>query len=297
VTLTDAVTRWIDQRAINLAASTCAGYRRLLRLYVAGTEAGGKELDEVDASDLVELLRPLIQRGCTRQAQLLQVMLGAVLKFYVKHGQLTRNPMEELDRVKHKSKFTAWLTVDQARQLLKVARESKDPFYLAWLLMLCCGLRRGEMLALEWGDVDLTRGILRIRRQEITIDGQTMVTRPKSLASIRDICLAPELITELRLHCRASGRILDVAAWELAEGLDRALIRAELPRITLHGMRHTMAAVAAGNGVAVKVLQSIMGHAHYSTTADIYEHVDDTARQQAARIITGGLIPARLEIV
>lgn len=295
MTLLDAVTRWIDQRAINLAVSTCAGYRRLCRLYVAGTEAGGRELSEVDAGDLVELLKPLLQRGCTRQAQLLQVMLGAALKFYVKHGQLQRNPMEELDRVKHKSRFTAWLTESQAQRLLRTSRE-KDPLYLAWLLMLCCGLRRGEILALEWGDVDLERGLLRIRRQEITVDGKTLVTRPKSLASIRDICLDSQLVTELRLHWRASGRILNVSAWELADGLDRALRRAELPRITLHGMRHTFAAVAAGHGVAVKVLQGMLGHAHYSTTADIYEHVDEAARQEAARIITAGLIPTRLEI-
>ena len=82
-----------------------------------------------------------------------------------------------------------------------------------------------------------------------------------------------------------------------ADALDRALIRADLPRVTLHGLRHTMAAVAAEEDVQVKILQSLMGHAHYQTTADIYAHVNQRPRIEAARTIVRALIGARLEIV
>ena len=296
MTLFESVARWIDLRAVNLAPSTVAGYKRLLRLYVQTSPAGRKPLDALDEIDLVELLRPLIEAGYTRQAQLLQTLVGAVLRFHVKHGTIPRNPMDGVDRVKHTSRETAWLTVEQARTLLDTAREAEDPLFLAWLIMLCCGLRRGEMLALEWTDFDFQRGLLHIQRQQITVDGQTLITKPKSAAAIRDICLDEELLAVLRLHAKAGGRIIDVSAIGLADGLDRALIRAGLPRITLHGMRHTMAATAAGGGVPVKVLQSIMGHAHYQTTADIYEHVNDQPKREAAKIITRGLIPTRLEI-
>lgn len=295
--LSELVTGWIDARSLNLAPSTVSGYKRLHRLYIAGTAVGAMSIDELDGSDMVELLRPLILRGCTRQAQLLQVLVSAALKSAVKHRQLTFNPMDEIERVKHRSKITPWLTPDQARQLLASSAEANDPYYVAWLLMLCCGLRRGEMLALRWSDIDEARAVLHVQRQRVVVDRRQLVTRPKSLSSIRDIPLDDHLLTILRLHIGPTDGILEgVTRTMLAEALDRALTRANLPRVTLHGLRHTMAAVAAGQGVPVKVLQGLMGHAHYQTTADIYAHVDTQPQQEAVRAISKTLVGARLEI-
>lgn len=292
------VSAWIDGRAVNLAASTVAGYRRLVRLYIAGTAAGSRDLSEVDGSDMIDLLSPLILRGCTRQAQLLQTLVSAALRRAVKRQLIPCNPMDEVERVAHHSRVTPWLTPEDARQLLASAEAAQDPFFIAWALMISCGLRRGEILALRWSDVDLVGGWLHVQRQLVVVDRQTLVTRPKSLSSIRDICLSPDLITLLRLHQTPGPGIVGegISPGVLADALDRAIARAGVPRVTLHGLRHTMAAAAAGAGVPVKVLQSIMGHAHYQTTADIYEHVNVKPRQQAAQTITAALLPTRLEI-
>ena len=297
MTLSDLVTGWIDTRSINLAPSTVSGYRRLHRLYVAGTKAGAQAIADLDGSDMLSLLKPLIDRGCTRQAQLLQVLVSAALKQAVRKRLIRWNPMDEVERVKHKSTFTAWLTVDQAKHLLSTSAEANDPYYVAWLLMLCCGLRRGEMLALKWSDIDEQRGVLHVCRQRVVVDRQTLVTRPKSLSSIRDIPLCDHLLAVLRLQPRKADGILDgVTRTQLADGLDRALARAELPRITLHGLRHTMASVAVSDNIDVKVIQSLMGHAHYQTTADIYAHVNQQPLKDAAKTIASTLIGARLEI-
>lgn len=294
----DYVSSWINAR-LNLAPSTLSGYRTLHRLYIAGTRVGGIPVEDLDGSDMIELLRPLLDRGCTRQAQLLQVLVSAVLRQAVRKRVIYWSPMDEVDHVKHCSKVTPWLTIDQARQLLISSAEAKDPYHIAWLLMLCCGLRRGEMLALRWSDIDEARQQLHIVRQEITIDGVTMVTRPKSNTSVRDIPLCDDLLSLLRLNYPGGDGIIIQGAtrWTLSEALDRALQRAQLPRVTLHGLRHTMASVAAEDGVQVKILQSLMGHAHYQTTADIYAHVNQRPRMEAARMIARSIIPPRLEIV
>ena len=296
--LTDCVAGWITARSLNLAPSTVSGYKTLFRLYVAGTSAGMKEISDLDGSDMLEILRPLIDRGCTRQAQLLQVMVSASLKSAVRRREICWNPMDEIDRVRHRARSTPWLSVDQARQLLTSSADAGDPYYIAWLLMLCCGLRRGEMLGLRWSDIDEARGVLHIQRQRIEIDGSVLVTRPKSLCSVRDIPLSDSLLTVLRLHMAPPDDILKgTTAKELAGALDRALLRAGLPRITLHGLRHTMAAIAAEDGVAIRILQSLMGHAHYQTTADVYAHVNQRPRIEAARMISHTLLGTRLEIV
>lgn len=296
MTLSNLTLTWIESR-LNLAPSTVAGYRRLHRLYIVNTPPGAVEVANLTGADCAALLRPLLDRGCTRQAKLLQVLVSAVLASAVRKGQLPRNTMDDVDRVQHCPKPTAWLTPEQARTLLISSAEAHDPYYIAWVLMLCCGLRRGEMLALRWSDVDEARKQLHIQRQRIEVERRVLTTRPKSRSSIRDIPLDADLIALLRLHRGEGDEILPGAtAWKLADALDRALIRAGLPRVTLHGLRHSMASVAAGDGVPVKVLQSLMGHAHYQTTADIYAHVNQQPLIEAAHSIAHTLIPARLEI-
>lgn len=296
--LSELVAEWIAARSIHLAPSTISGYRTLFRLYIQQTRVGGMSISELDGSDIIELLAPLISRGCTRQAQLLQVLVSAALKQAVARRLICWSPMDEVDRVRHCSHMSAWLTVDQAQTLLKTSAESNDPYYVAWLLMLCCGLRRGEMLALRWSDIDEPRQLLHIERQRIDVDGKSLVTRPKSAMSVRDIPLDTELLSVLRLLPHKTPGIMDgVTRTMLADGLDRALQRAQLPRVTLHGLRHTMAAVAVEDGVSVRVLQTLMGHAHYQTTAEIYAHVNQRPRIEAAKMISHSLLGARLEIV
>ena len=296
--LKDCVKSWIDARTLSRAPSTISGYNRLYRLYIVDTRVGGMVLDDLDGSDMIELLSPLIRRGCTRQAQLLQVLVSAALRQAVRKRLLTWSPMDEVEKVGHVSKLSAWLTVDQARQLLATSAAAGDPYYVAWLLMLCCGLRRGEMLGLRWSDIDRGRRLLHVERQKIEIDGEVLITRPKSACSVRDIPLNEMLLNRIPLHRGKDADILKgVSRTMLANALDRAIIRAAVPRVTLHGLRHTMAATAAEDSISVKVLQTLLGHAHFQTTADIYAHVSETPRIQAISAISHSLLDARLEIV
>ena len=296
--LRECVKTWIDARTLSRAPSTISGYNRLYRLYIVDTRVGGMVLDDLDGSDMIELLSPLIRRGCTRQAQLLQVLVSAALRQAVRKRLLTWSPMDEVEKVGHVSKLSAWLTVDQARQLLATSAAAGDPYYVAWLLMLCCGLRRGEMLGLRWSDIDRRRQLLHVERQKIEIDGDVLITRPKSACSVRDIPLNETILNRIPLHRGKDADILKgVSRSMLANALDRAIIRADVPRITLHGLRHTMAATAAEDSISVKVLQTLLGHAHFQTTADIYAHVSETPRIQAISAISQSLLGARLEIV
>ena len=289
VSLSMWVQSWIERRSIRLRPSTISGYRGSLRRYITPSVVGSLPLDEIAPEDLIVLLSPIVAKGYTRQAQLVQILVGAALKDAVKQRIIPWNPMDCVDRIQHKSTMTAWLTPDQAAQLLRSAREAADPMLTAWMLGLCCGLRRGEILGLRRSDVDFAAGVIHIRRQLIRVDGKLMETPPKTLSSIRDIPL-PAMLADMIRFC-GGDRIVPTTADGLQAALDAACTRASVPRITLHGMRHTMAAVAASEGVAIKDLQELMGHAHYSTTADVYAHVDRAAVRRAAVRVA-----ARLEI-
>ena len=293
--LRDCVSAWITRRELILAPSTISGYRRLLRLYIEPSPAGALELEKLDEDDMLELLRPLITAGHTRQAQLLQILVSAVLKDATRRRLVVCNVMDYVEKVRHKGRFTAWLCVEDARRFLGANRGTD--WYLAWLLMVCCGLRRGEVLGLRWDDVDFQRATLRVERQLVRVDRKLMVTRTKSEASSREIPVDDRILSEMRLFRRPGRCIIEGGTPEaMAAALDAAIQRAGVPRVTPHGLRHTMAATAAGAGVPMKVLQTLLGHAHMSTTADIYAHVAQDSRRSAAATITGAAFPTRLEI-
>ena len=291
VSLSGWVQSWIERRSIRLAPSTISGYKGNLRKYITPSHVGGMPLDEIAPEDLIVLLSAIVGRGYTRQAQLVQILIGAALKDAVRQRIIPWNPMDCVDKIRHKSQMTAWLTPDQAAQLLRSARMAADPYYPAWLLGICCGLRRGEILGLRWTDIDFAGRVLHVRRQLIRIDGHLIETQPKTLTSVRDVPLPVVLADQLRF-ARRGERVVMATPDGLQFALDAACRRADVPRITLHGLRHSMAAVAATEGVPIKVLQEIMGHAQYTTTADVYAHVDRTAVRFAAQKVA-----ARLEIV
>lgn len=297
-TLTQWISAWIDRRSIRLAPQTISGYRRMLQNYVKTSTAGQMQLGEIKPEDLICLLSPIVASGHTRAAQLVQVLIGAALRDACRQRVIDWNPMECVDKIQHHKERTKWLTTEQARQLLEANRD--DKYFIAWLLMLCCGLRRGEILGLRWEDVDFVGQVLHVRRQRIRVDGKVLETRPKSDASIRDIPLDEILIGELR-KVQAGRYVLEtdgepVTDRTLQRALEAALDRAGVPRVTLHGLRHTMASTAASRGVPIKMLQAIMGHAQYSTTADVYAHVDRRGVCSAAQVIAFSTFGARLEI-
>lgn len=290
VSLSEWVCSWIERRSIRLAPSTVSGYRGSLRRYIQPVPVGALPLDQIAPEDLIVLLSPIIGKGYTRQAQLVQILIGAALRDAVRQRIIQWNPMDAVDKIRHKSKMTPWLLPDQAAQLLRSARDAGDPMQIAWILGLCCGLRRGEILGLKLTDVDFAAGVLHIRRQLIRVDGQLLETTPKTSTSCRDVVIPALLADQLRF-CRCGQRIVQATPDGLQGALDAACKRAGVPRITLHGLRHSMAAAAASEGVPIKVLQEILGHAQYTTTADVYAHVDRTAVRFAMQKVA-----ARLEI-
>lgn len=290
VSLTDWIQSWIECRSIRLKPSTIDGYRGNLRRYIAPHPVGSMPISEVAPEHIIVLLAPIVAKGYTRQAQLVQILLGAAFKAAVKQRILKYNPVVCVDKLQHSAKRTPWLSAEQARRFLRCAKQRNDPFLLAWQLGLVCGLRRGEILGLKYQDIDFDQMQIHVCRQRVPRDGQLIEAPPKSRASVRDIPISSAMADMLRFQ-RRTGYLIECSLSALYRALESALTAAELPRISIHGLRHSMAAVAASDGVPIKILQQIMGHAQFSTTADVYAHVDRTALRGAALQIA-----TRLEI-
>jgi len=176
----------------------------------------------------------------------------------------------------------------EIRVLFGKAATPKDK--LLFKTAVLTGAREGELIGLQWGDVDWLNSQLHIRR---TFNhGKFM--EPKSKASRRKIDLAPELVHELKkwkLACPKGELDLifpteegtpENAANLLYRRFFPALRRAGLPRMRFHNLRHTYASLLIAQGEHPKYIQSQLGHSSINVTMDIYGHLMETVNQKAA---------------
>ena len=191
------------------------------------------------------------------------------------------------------------LTGEEIQRLLIQAKE--DGCFELLLLELSTGLRRGEILALQWDDLDFRTGVLRVERQVQRIRGKLVVSQPKTRASSRSILLPTPVLKILEQYRqsvtsrwmfpspRKGDSPRDPAA--VRKKLSAVLKRAGCPAIRFHDLRHTFATSALEHGMDVKTLSTVIGHVSSATTLNVYAHVTDEMRQKAAdkidRAITG----------
>lgn len=243
------------------------------------------ELAALDGMQLQAALNAQARRY-PRAAQLTYTTLHAAFAQAVRLGYLARSPLDACIKPQHSPARAAVLDGRQLAAYLSAARA--EPAFALLLLMAMCGIRRGEALGLMWQDIEISGsvGILHVRRQRMRVGGRYMAMPLKSLSSARDLPLAPPIIHELStlrftLPIRSyAGWLCDISPEALARAHYRAIEAAQLPHVTLHGLRHSMATAAVASGCSIKVLQGILGHSTYHLTADLYaDHL--TAAQYA----------------
>ena len=215
----------------------------------------------------------------------------------VKDGLIPVNPAEGCKLPPRKGKDMQVLTREELRCLLLQAKE--DGCYEFFLLELSNGLRRGEILALQWDDLDLGTGEQRIARQVIRNGGKLQITEPKTNGSMRTVILPPPVVEVLKAYRGQNNSrwmfpspVIPDAPLDPAycrKKLHSVLEYAGIRQVRFHDCRHTFCAEALSQGMDVKMLSEIIGHTTVATTLDVYAHITDTMRRDAADSIDRGI--------
>jgi len=226
-------------------------------------------------------------------------VLVSIFRRAVTSGILPRNPVEairgRLGREDREVRQVEWLTEPELTRLLTVAAEREPRYHPLLLTIASTGLRLGEAVGLQVGDVDLVRNKLYIRRAI----RKRQVSSPKS-GKPRTVDVRPSTIAVLRgwiemvraeaavrgeeacwLFPSATGKPVDEPLiWNaLARALKAAGIRR---RLRVHSLRHTYASLALQRGVPLLTVSRQLGHASIAITADVYGHLAPDAGRQAA---------------
>ena len=185
------------------------------------------------------------------------------------------------------------LTHEEMRRFL--IQSKQDDFYELALLELATGMRRGEICALKWSDLDFETGALHIQRQAYHADHGVVISEPKTKQSCRSIILPPSVLNVLRQYREAvDSEWMFPSPVKEGEPLNpngvyrkmvKILDRAQCKRVRFHDLRHTFATTALEHGMDIKTLSAIIGHVSSATTLDIYSHITDEMQANAANKI------------
>jgi integrase len=285
--------------------STVRGYDQALRDYVL-PEIGGAKLRRQDIQRLADDLASLDISAATLRNALLP--LRALCRRALSRGDIQVNPTMGIEIPAVRGRRTRFATPHEA-QLLIDAAPTEDR--VLWATAFYAGLRRGELQALRWIDVDLAGGVIRVER---SWDVKQGVIDPKSTAGRRKVPI-PAVLRDYLLDHRLSGagglvfgrdddtpfatstvsvRASEAWGWKRVPNPDRGKLPANvwvkartdaLAPITLHECRHTFASLMIAAGVNPKALQTFMGHSSITVTLDRYGHLFPGSEGEAAVLL------------
>jgi integrase len=276
-------------------------YEKEMRLRVLD-DYGNVRLSAFTKQDLQKLVNKLVAAGLaasTVQTALLPVR--AVFKRAIGDGDkgVVVDPCAGLEMPSIQSGERSIATPSQAHALVEALPRIADK--ALWATAFYAGLRRNELQALRWRDVDLAGGVIKVRKGWDPIEGEI---EPKSKKGKRRVPIVPglrDLIIALKLDSGRDGddfvfgktatEVFDPRA--VQDRADTAWEKAGLDRITLHGCRHTCASLMIDAGVNVKALSDLMGHANIGITLDLYGHLMPGAEAEIAALMGSYLAAKR----
>ncbi|MDD5368951.1 MAG: site-specific integrase [Anaerolineaceae bacterium] len=254
---------------------------------------GEVRLVKLTPSHLQNLLAVKSREGYSkRTVKYIHTIVKQLLGQAKKWNLVATNIAEVVSYPKVDRKPVEPLTQQQANYFLSLLKE--DRLYPLYVVFLSTGLRRGEALGLKWQNVDLVNGLLYIKGIIVNIKGKTVWAEPKTEASRRLVAL-PEftqsVLIDHKLHqnvesewvfCTSKGT--PFSPRNILRHFKKMAAQAGLPpETTIHSLRHFFVSYALAQGVPVKDVQAIVGHADFRTTAQIYGHLMQGAQMAAAK--------------
>mgnify|MGYP005761347851 FL=1 len=299
---------WYQQYAKQtLRPTTQSGYENMIYNHII-PDIGKIPLNKLTQNDLQQFYARLKNGGRKVRTELYgkglsdrmvrgcHAMCRKALEKAVADGIIRINPAIGCKLPPKKAKEMQVLTREEMQRFM--AQAKADGYFELFLLELCTGMRRGEIVALQWDDLNLQTGELHICRQATTVHGNIHICAPKTKSSIRTVILPPDIVKILaeykkRINSRwmFPSPVKEDAPYHpsaIRKVLDRTLERAECKHVRFHDLRHTFATTALANGMDVKTLSAIIGHISSETTLNIYTHITDNMQRSAANKIEQG---------
>jgi integrase len=262
---------------------------------------GRRRLRDLSSDDVDAMLRTRAAAGMARSSLVrIHNVLSRALRHAERRGILARNVATLVDVPAGTARKARSLTVDQAMRLLKAAEGDRlEALYKTGLML---GLRPGELLALQWPDINFDTGVLTVRHALKRERGVLRVDSTKTAQSRRALVMPKPVTEAFRAHrSRQAAERLCAPVWHdddlvfttvIGTPLDPSNLRRGLSRLTKaagighwhpHELRHSAASILSASGVPIEQIADVLGHSGTRTTSAVYRHlIEPTVRSATA---------------
>ncbi len=300
---------WLDHYVeINLRSSTYFGYKRIIEKHII-PYVGNVDLKNLTANHIDKIYAHLLKDGrsdgkgglSAKTVLYTHRVFNEALKHALKKRLIHYNPMTGITNIPKPKKFKSNIyKKEEILNLLEIVRGTVYEIPIA--LAAVCGLRRGECLALTRDDIDFENQTIRINKQYNDVNNITVLGDPKSEDSNRIISAPKEVfdIIKARMQVLDKNKILLKDQFEdnnlivcqengklirpiyFTKNFSNLIKRYKLKHIRFHDLRHSCASLMLKSGVAMKTASQILGHSTIGITADLYTHVLEDSKKEAA---------------
>ena len=271
-------------------------------------------LRDLKATDIQAFYMEQLKRVKANSVIHYHANIHKALKYAVKIELIDSNPADKIERPKKDHFVGSFYDSKEVQELFEAAKGTKleIPVFLGAFY----GLRRSEALGLKWSAIDFDNNTITIRHTvtTCTIDGkhvQLAQDTTKTKSSMRTLPLVPvfkekllKLQEEQKEYRRVCGKCYDkrytdyicvdemgtlISPHYLTSAFPKLLEKNGLRRIRFHDLRHSCASLLLANGVPMKQIQEWLGHSDFSTTANVYAHLDYNSKLSSADAMVNGL--------
>lgn len=307
---------WIEEFLVNykkneIKITTYEGYIRIYRKHIKDSQIGKTALNQVTTEILQRYYNDKLNDGYnSKTVRSIGIVIGAALNMAVKLKMLSENP-NRYTSIPKKKKYEA--SVLSAEEVARIVKEAKDEeLYPIVVTTVYTGMRKGEVMALKWENVDFQKRRIYIKNSLCKIDGDQPdekghrharyeILEPKTKESIRMVPMLDEVYDALRLQKERQetdkqkyreiyldqGLVFSdpcgdyLPQRQFMDKYHAFLKKYRITDIRFHDLRHTFATLLIESDVSMKVVQELLGHSTITTSMDIYTHVSDEKKEQA----------------
>lgn len=311
----DFMEQWLTVAKSTIAITTYASYSNMVKRVIAPYfRERHISLSELTAKHIQDFYLKELERVSASSVIHYHANIHKALKYAVKLDLIPSNPADKVERPKKERFIASFYDADEMNKLFEVSKGTK--LEIPILFGAFYGMRRSEALGMKWDAIDFEQNTITIRHTltSVELDGKKVTVaadRTKTKSSMRTLPLVPfvkeRLLTlkaEQEENRRLCGRsyIKDhigyVCINEIGDiikpnyiscGFPKMLEEYGLRRVRFHDLRHSCASVMLANGVPMKQIQEWLGHSDFSTTANIYAHLDSSSKIVSADAMLAGL--------
>lgn len=269
------------------------------------------KLKELKTYHLQDIINAMAKGGAaTSTMSKVKQTAARILKLALEHDLIVRNVFDSVKVPSIEPDERRALTDEEKALLTRTWREHRVG--LGAMIMMYCGLRRGELLALRWENIDFESKVLSVRKAIAMEHNHPVLKSPKSKAGVRDIPI-PNLLCEIlqeapresQFVCpSAQGKLMSETAWRRAwdgyqhflnlaaggkDGCGKRPRMQVIDNITAHMLRHTYATILYDAGVDIKSAQKFLGHANLEMTLAVYTHLSEAKKMEAVNTLNAHL--------